>query len=244
MKRGETMNTLGERIKKARESNNLSQTELAELIGIKSSSGVISNWERDLNKPDAEKIVKLCNVLKISLSYLLDYYGDSEFQVTLAEQSLIKKYRSLDGYGRKAINNLLEVEYERCNTVIEEDTPLYITKPYYTVGASAGNGEYLFDDLDKTSITLPDTPLNNKADLVIAVRGHSMEPTYYDGDKLLVKKQSELNIGEIGVFIINGESFVKELGKDRLISHNKQYQDIHCSDYDNMITVGKVIGSI
>ena len=45
-------------------------------------------------------------------------------------------------------------------------------------------------------------------------------------DKLLVKKQSELNIGEIGVFIINGESFVKELGKNKLISHNKQYQDI------------------
>lgn len=165
-------------------------------------------------------------------------------KLTFSESSIIKKYRSLDSYGRKAINNVLDVEYERCNTVIEEDTPLYITKPYYAVGASAGNGEYLFDDLDKTSITLPDTPLNNKADLVIAVRGHSMEPTYYDGDKLLVKKQSELNVGDIGVFIINGESFVKELGKDRLISHNKQYQDIHCNDYDKMVTVGKVIGSI
>ena len=64
------------------------------------------------------------------------------------------------------------------------------------------------------------------------------------GDKLLVKKQSELNIGEIGVFIINGESFVKELGKNKLISRNKQYHDIYCSDYDNMITVGKIIGSI
>ena len=58
-------------------------------------------------------------------------------------------------------------------------------------------------------------------------------------DKLLVKKQSELNIGEVGVFIINGESFVKELGKSKLISHNKQYQDIYCSDYGNMITFEK-----
>lgn len=64
------------------------------------------------------------------------------------------------------------------------------------------------------------------------------------GDKLLVKKQSELNIGDIGILIINGESFVKEPGKDKLISHNKQYQDIHCSDYDNITIVGKVIGSI
>lgn len=57
----------------------------------------------------------------------------------------------------------------------------YITKPYYAVGASAGNGKYLFDNLDCTAISLPDTPLTNKADLVIAVRGRSMEPTYYDG---------------------------------------------------------------
>ena len=52
--------------------------------------------------------------------------------------------------------------------------PAYNTKPYYAVGASVGSGEYLFDDLDCTAISLPDTPLT-------AVRGHSMEPTYYDG---------------------------------------------------------------
>ena len=237
--------SIGSRIKEARMALNYTQSELAEALEI--TTGAVANYENEVSIPKPEILYKLMNVLKCDANYLYqDMYNskNNDFIITSNEQSLIKKYRSLDGYGRKAINNLLEVEYERCNTVIEEDTPLYITKPYYAVGASAGNGEYLFDDLDKTSITLPDTPLNNKADLVIAVKGHSMEPTYYDGDKLLVKKQSELNIGEIGVFIINGESFVKELGKDRLISHNKQYQDIHCSDYDNMITVGKVIGSI
>ena len=237
--------SIGSRIKEARMALNYTQSELAEVLEI--TTGAVANYENEVSIPKPEILYKLMNVLKCDANYLYqDMYNskNNDFIISSNEQSLIKKYRSLDGYGRKAINNLLEVEYERCNTVIEEDTPLYITKPYYTVGASAGNGEYLFDDLDCTAISLPDTPLNNKADLVIAVRGHSMEPTYYDGDKLLVKKQSELNIGEIGVFIINGESFVKELGKDKLISHNKQYQDIHCSDYDNMTTVGKVIGSI
>ena len=237
--------SIGSRIKEARMALNYTQSELAEVLEI--TTGAVANYENEVSIPKPEILYKLMNVLKCDANYLYqDMYNskNNDFIISSNEQSFIKKYRSLDGYGRKAINNVLDVEYERCNTVIEEDTPLYITKPYYAVGASAGNGEYLFDDLDKTSITLPNTPLNNKADLVIAVRGHSMEPTYYDGDKLLVKKQSELNIGEIGVFIINGESFVKELGKDRLISHNKQYQDIHCSDYDNMITVGKVIGAI
>ena len=237
--------SIGSRIKEARTALNYTQGELAEALEI--TTGAVANYENEVSVPKPEILYKLMNVLKCDANYLYqDMYNskNNDFIISSNEQSLIKKYRSLDGYGRKAINNLLEVEYERCNTVIEEDMPAYITKPYYAVGASAGNGEYLFDDLDCTAITLPDTPLNNNADLVIAVRGHSMEPTYYDGDKLLVKKQSELNIGDIGVFIINGESFVKELGKDKLISHNKQYQDIHCSDYDNITTVGKVIGSI
>ena len=37
------MNTLGERIKKARENLGMSQAELANLIEVKASSGVISN---------------------------------------------------------------------------------------------------------------------------------------------------------------------------------------------------------
>ena len=226
---------LANNLKQARLAKNMSQEELAAFIG--KSKNVISSWERGDNKPDADVIFSLCDILNVDTNYLLGWEGNNSFSISITEQSLIKKYRSLDGYGRKAINNLLDVEYKRCNTVIEEDMPAYITKPYYAVGTSAGSGEYLFDDLDCTAISLPDTPLTNKADLVIAVRGHSM-------DKLLVKKQAELNIGDIGVFIINDESFVKELGKDKLISHNKQYQDIHCSDYDNMITVGKVIGSI
>ena len=44
------------------------------MVGVK-SSGVISNWENDINKPDAAKMVALCDALGISLSFLLNYYG-------------------------------------------------------------------------------------------------------------------------------------------------------------------------
>ncbi len=64
------MSTLGERIRFAREQKGILQNELAKLIGIKSSA-VISNWEKDINKPDAEKIVRLCDVLDVSVSFLL-----------------------------------------------------------------------------------------------------------------------------------------------------------------------------
>lgn len=87
------MDTLGKRIKKARENAGLMQSQLASDIGVK-SAGVISNWETDKSKPDADKIVSLCSALGVSCSYLLDYYGSTE--VNSSELSLLNKCRQLD----------------------------------------------------------------------------------------------------------------------------------------------------
>lgn len=43
-----------------------------------------------------------------------------------------------------------------------------------------------------------------------------MEPTYHSGDKLLVKKDDAVEKGEIDIFIINGEAYIKELGNQCL----------------------------
>lgn len=91
------MNTLGQRIKKARENAGLMQSELAAKIGVK-SSGVISNWETDKSKPDADKIVLLCNVLGVSCSYLLDYYGSEE--LSSREQRLVGLFREMNEEGQ------------------------------------------------------------------------------------------------------------------------------------------------
>lgn len=53
------------------------------------------------------------------------------------------------------------------------------------------------------------------------------EPTYHDGDKLFVKEQPSMKSGEIGIFVVDGNAYVKELGVDRLISHNEKYSDIN-----------------
>ena len=73
-----------------------------------------------------------------------------------------------------------------------------------------------------------------------------MEPTYFDGDKVLVEKTNGVSIGEIGIFIIGTECFIKEAGKDKLISHNadkEKYPDI-IPDERRINTVGRVLGKI
>lgn len=92
------MSTLGERIKKAREDSGLYQARLAELVGAKSSA-VISNWEKDINKPDADKIVKICEALGVSLAYLLDYYGPTP-SLSPSESELLALYRRLNEQGQ------------------------------------------------------------------------------------------------------------------------------------------------
>ena len=39
-----------------------------------------------------------------------------------------------------------------------------------------------------------------------------MEPTFHDGDKVFVEKCSSVAVGDIGIFILNGDAYIKELG--------------------------------
>ena len=89
-------------------------------------------------------------------------------------------------------------------------------------------------------IEVENNHINMQADFAVGVNGDSMEPTYSDGDVLLIKKQHSLNKGDIGIFMIDGEAFVKEYDGDVLKSHNKAYPDILVSE--NTVCLGKVIG--
>lgn len=236
------MNTLGARIKNARENIGMSQSELATAIGIKPSSGVISNWERDLNKPDAEKIVKLCDILDISASFLLDYYGKSTFEVRPSEQNIIEKYRSLDNYGQETVSYILDREIRRVQQMRETTEynaePAAHIYPYLGKIACAGTGFY-FDDIPTDTI---EAPYVEGADFIIGVSGESMEPDYHDGEKLYVRKGEYLRNGDVGIFTIGNECFLKELGEDGLISRNKDYDDIPGDEKVRLI--GKVIGKV
>ena len=101
------MSTFGERIRFSREQKGLSQYELANMVGAH-SPGVISNWENNVNKPDAEKIVRLCVALGITLSYLLDYFGEEITELTPAEENLIRKYRRLGDKSQRALDDLAD----------------------------------------------------------------------------------------------------------------------------------------
>lgn len=159
------------------------------------------------------------------------------------EVLIIKKYRTLDEYGKKAVDDLLNTEHERCTYIEPEERAITIEIKRSILPASAGSGEFLSDEYLEPR-EYPDCENARRADVVIPVSGDSMEPKFYDGDELYVRLQPAVEIGEIGIFIIEGKGYVKEYAEDRLISLNPEYDDVYPSEYGECRCVGKVLGKV
>lgn len=153
-----------------------------------------------------------------------------------------KKYRALDEHGKTVIDYLLNEEYNRCNKAKKKNATIKIKHSIYK--ASAGFGFDLEDRDEWDEIDIPDTPEAHEADFAVTIYGNSMEPIYHDSDVVLVKIQDRVNIGETGIFIVNGQGFIKQYGGDRLISVNSDYEDIVFSEGDFIKCAGKVIGTV
>lgn len=91
-------------------------------------------------------------------------------------------------------------------------------------------------------IEIPAIPEYRKADYAIGINGNSMEPVYHDGDTLLVEMTDRVEIGEIGIFLVNGESYVKERGEDELRSLNPKSKNIPLNE--DARCLGRVIGKL
>ncbi len=57
-----------------------------------------------------------------------------------------------------------------------------------------------------------------------------MDPTFQDGDMVFVHAQNEIKQGQIGIFFMDGQEFIKELGDGELISHNSKYESIELDE--------------
>ena len=100
----------------------------------------------------------------------------------------------------------------------------------------------LLDDDAWEEIQVPDTEEAQKADFALRIAGDSMEPIYHDGDIVLVEKADTLQVGEIGIFFVNGNGYIKKFGGDRLISLNDAYADIALTNQARCF--GKVISRV
>ena len=110
----------------------------------------------------------------------------------------------------------------------------------YDAPAAAGSGSFL--DSDSYAELEADGTVPGDADFAVRVSGDSMEPRFVDGQVIFVKGQQTLEIGETGVFAVNGDSYVKKLGRGELVSLNPAYGPILIREFDLFHIFGKVVG--
>ncbi len=113
----------------------------------------------------------------------------------------------------------------------------------FDMPVSAGVGVFV-DSPASEEIMIPDNERTREADFALRISGNSMEPKYRDGDVLLVANSDYVEVGELGIFILDGNGFFKIYGGDRLISMNTMYGDILLKDFENVSCVGRVIGKL
>ena len=119
------MATTAERIKQLRKKKGISQSELAELIGVKNNT--VSTWERGTRKPDFEALNLLSNYFEVSFEYILGSSDKEEARVKPTQDELDqlalsaladelydneKKYCRLSTKSQKMIDALINATYQ------------------------------------------------------------------------------------------------------------------------------------
>lgn len=234
----ETKPMICDRIRHYREKLGMEQKALATMVGV--TANAVSNWERGRARPDVNLLPDICEALQITL-YQLYGLDDPSVKYTAVED-IIENYRQLTPghqYALRAMaQNLLQVQQaEGCREIHK------LTRFEHQLAAGIGDPNE-FEDAG-TPIYVYDDSLTCRADCVFTVNGDSMEPDYPDGCMVLVKRISdsgELTPGDIGVFMIDNETYIKEYREDGLHSLNPAYPVMRFSDFEHVYLIGRIIG--
>lgn len=228
-KRGQILRDL--RIKKG-----LTQSEIADILGI--TQQAYQRYEYGTSEPNADGFSFLADFYHVTADFLLGREKKPK-KMTLTdaelEAALLEAYRTFPEDVRRDF-----LDHIRNAVLAERGDIRLITKRFISGMVSAGFGAILDDSENWETVLVPLTNDSRNADFILRVCGDSMEPEYSDGDYVLVKQQDTIEQGEIGIFCVDGEGYIKQLGNNVLISLNKKYPEIPLNAESRCF--GKVLG--
>ena len=232
----------GNVIRQYREKAGLDQGTVGRTLGY--STNTISNWENGVSRPDIDAVTALCELLRIPLTVFFD--ADQDPAAPEDERELLKDFRSL-GASRRQLARRMVHELARSDEELRAAVGQFKNRhclPMQGLSAAAGVGTPLDDIEAPEFVYVKDGRLARMADEVFAVNGESMEPTFHDGDRVYVRYAQRLEPGEIGIFVVAGNGYIKEYRRDGLYSHNRAYKPIRPSEDDDVRCVGRVLGRV
>ena len=189
------------------------------------TKGVLSGWKRGV-MPNSEIVMNLAVLLKVPTDRLL-FGQEKKPSLPNDEQELLSYYKKLPEREKQRLigraSALAELYEEQ---IIVENRVNTISIHCSDNRVSAGIGDELYDYEQWGTINIVETKESRKADFMLKVDGNSMEPKFYDEDYVLIRQQPAVDIGQIGIFDVDGKGYIKKFDGDKLISLNPDYEDI------------------
>lgn len=224
----------GSKLKENRVLSKKTVSEVSEYLtakGYKASEKTIYSWESGRSQPTPDALLDLCRFYGIGdVLYAFGYkptesapekHKSAEPKEDTAE-SISRRYRALDSHGKQVVCAVMTEEERRIKAVAKEPVVIELfPMRHYIQSASAGLGDFSNDDSFEVVDLVKRPPAG--ASFLATVNGDSMEPTYHDGQWVFIRAQETLQYGEIGLFAIGADLYIKEYGVNGLISHNPAY---------------------
>lgn len=245
-------NVIGERIAQALYDNGFSKKAFCEVLkayGVDVSHSALGKWTNGQTVPNAYQLLAICHALDISEG--LPYFtGTFTPLLNKAGQDKVRAYRDdLIATGKykpqPKVTNLIR----------------YIDMPVSNLCVSAGTGTFL-DEGNFEMVSFPENEVPEDADFGVRVSGNSMEPVYHDGQIVWVHQCETIDVGQVGVFVYDGEGYLKRYGEQYpddsvieaftdsygtvrmqpvMISYNKDYPERVIRPESSFQVVGRVL---
>lgn len=253
-------NLLGSRLSLARREKKIRQGQFVrqlEAYGISLSPSSYSCWETGARVPNAYQLLALCRALDID--DIAGYFLEGADRGAGPE--------SLNDEGRALVEQYIRLlkksgDYDRFPGEAPEEAPDNIVEfDLYLQAASAGTGQFLDSDVHDR-IALPRSVVPAGTQFALRIAGDSMEPAYYSDQLAFVKRTVTLRPGDVGIFLLDGESYIKRYEEEMpgeeemddylyssgnvqkkpvLVSFNPKYDPIRVTQHNNFAVVGKVL---
>ena len=198
-------------LKKYRKLKKYSQAEVAEMLGIAQNS--YSRYETGTREPDPAMLVKLSNILGVSIDTLLGHSNDSENAANRPAPEAVQ-----NAAAKPAAPDKPERKYKKF--------PVY---GFIACGDPEDMTDYIVDE------EYVDDSVYEGRDICLCIcRGSSMAPFIGDGDLVILDRNFDFISGKIYAVQVNGEmATLKKVIKTSdgldLIPLNPDYHTIHYS---------------
>lgn len=219
----------GQMIDYFRRQNNLTMEELGQKLGKAKSS--ISRWVSGERYPKIEEIEQIANFFNTDIYTLIFGFNYNED----SKSDLLTVYNQLTDIRKHKVYSYAQQQL---------DEQLNEKRSIYVVGTSAAGEPIEYGDFDSEMIQ---TDVPAKADKAIHIKGDSMEPKIASNSIIFYHEQPTLEIGEIGIFEINGSAVTckkyyvdYESKKIILKSINPKYEPMYFAR-DQVRILGKVV---